>query len=352
MSELLGIGRMAALSGLSVSALRFYDAAGVLTPAEVDQHSGYRRYRTDQVRLARLVAQLRRVGTPLAELREVVRAPASAGPLLDRQLARLEGQLAEARHSLSIARSLLTMEIPPMVSMHVPTDELVAALASVSFAAGLDPQLPVLGGVLFDLTDAGLRLVATDRCRLAHTVVPVSEQAGGPARVVVPVPLIERVLACFDGVGGTSVIDAVDGEVGFTAGGRRVSGSQLDGDFPHYRRFAELRPNERVAVDVAGLRSAVAAGPTRTRPHANGTRSYQLTVLSVSATGVTVADWQREPAGDGLPVGVNQEFLLQALAAGRRDQLVLELDGPVAPLVLRDPDRADAFSVLMPVRLD
>ena len=31
-----GIGEMARASGLSVSALRFYDGAGVLVPAEVD----------------------------------------------------------------------------------------------------------------------------------------------------------------------------------------------------------------------------------------------------------------------------------------------------------------------------
>ena len=35
-NELLGIGRLASLSGLPVSALRFYDGAGVLRPSLVD----------------------------------------------------------------------------------------------------------------------------------------------------------------------------------------------------------------------------------------------------------------------------------------------------------------------------
>jgi len=39
-----GIGEVARASGLSVSALRFYDGAGVLVPAEVDPATGYRRY--------------------------------------------------------------------------------------------------------------------------------------------------------------------------------------------------------------------------------------------------------------------------------------------------------------------
>ncbi len=56
----MGIGSLARASGLSVSALRFYDAEGVLVPAEVDPHTGYRRYTGVQVVDARLVAELRR----------------------------------------------------------------------------------------------------------------------------------------------------------------------------------------------------------------------------------------------------------------------------------------------------
>jgi hypothetical protein len=43
-------------------------------------------------------------------------------------------------------------------------------------------------------------------------------------------------------------------------------------------------------------------------------------------------------------------FLLEALDAGDRGQLVLELDGPVRPLAVRVPDDVDRFSILMPVR--
>ena len=67
-----GIGRLARESGLTVSALRFYDGAGVLVPAHVDPHSSYRWYSDEQVVVARLVARLRRVGMPLADIRRVI----------------------------------------------------------------------------------------------------------------------------------------------------------------------------------------------------------------------------------------------------------------------------------------
>ena len=62
-------------SRLSRKALRLYDRLGVLTPAHVDEDSGYRRYLESQLPTARLVALLRRLDMPLATVAEVVAAP-------------------------------------------------------------------------------------------------------------------------------------------------------------------------------------------------------------------------------------------------------------------------------------
>lgn len=68
-NEMRSIGEMARDSGLGVSALRFYDGAGVLVPDRVDPVSGYRWYGPGQLDEARLLAHLRRAGMPLADIR-------------------------------------------------------------------------------------------------------------------------------------------------------------------------------------------------------------------------------------------------------------------------------------------
>lgn len=69
--ELLTIGAFARASRLTPKALRLYDELGLLPPAHVDPHSGYRLYHPDQLDRARLVAWLRRLGMPLARIRTV-----------------------------------------------------------------------------------------------------------------------------------------------------------------------------------------------------------------------------------------------------------------------------------------
>ncbi len=59
-----------------------------------------------------------------------------------------------------------------------------------------------------------------------------------------------------------------------------------------------------------------------------------------------------EPAiENGIAIGVNRQFLLQALDSPKTSRLTAEVDGPVAPLVFRATDRYKVLSLIMPTRL-
>ena len=68
----MSISEFAWRSRLSPKALRLYDEMGLLTPARVDEATGYRFYEIDQLEAARLIAGLRRLGVPLAEIKVVL----------------------------------------------------------------------------------------------------------------------------------------------------------------------------------------------------------------------------------------------------------------------------------------
>jgi serine/threonine protein phosphatase PrpC len=74
--HLLTIGAFARAARLSPKALRLYDDLGLLRPAAVDRHSGYRFYDPEQLEQARLIAWLRRLDMPLATIRRVCGLPA------------------------------------------------------------------------------------------------------------------------------------------------------------------------------------------------------------------------------------------------------------------------------------
>lgn len=256
----------------------------MLAPAWTDPQTGYRWYDDGQVGDARLVARLRRVGMPLPEIRRVL--DERDGRLLDAHLRRLEVGLADARRELSSVRALLEPEDMTMTRLKVPAPELASALDAVRFAASSDPERPSLCGVLFDVEDGVLTLVATDRYRLAVSRVSVMEpDAAVRVSVIVPVPLVDEIRALADAGDVELAFDGKD--VAATAAGRRVAGERLDHDFPDYRQLLRVETTHRVTVRTAELRERVAAGPE-----------------------VSVLDLVPE-----LRVAVNREFLLDALTA-------------------------------------
>ncbi|HUN31258.1 MAG TPA: MerR family transcriptional regulator [Trebonia sp.] len=70
--EEMSIGEFARRSRLSPKALRLYEGLGLLSPARVDELSGYRYYEEDQLGHARLIATLRQVGVPLSTVQELL----------------------------------------------------------------------------------------------------------------------------------------------------------------------------------------------------------------------------------------------------------------------------------------
>ncbi|UXY27377.1 MerR family transcriptional regulator [Streptomyces sp. HUAS TT20] len=109
--ELLTIGAFSKACRLSPKALRLYDELELLRPARVDPDTGYRYYAVEQLERARLVAWLRRLGMPLASIRQVCALPpAAAAREIRAYWARVERETAVRRDLAGFLVDHLTAE--------------------------------------------------------------------------------------------------------------------------------------------------------------------------------------------------------------------------------------------------
>ena len=337
---LLGIGQMAKASGLTVSALRFYAGSSVLVPAFVDPTTGYRSYRPAQLREARLIAQLRRVAMPLREIRQILTAhedPAEVAKIIERHLHRLEAGLADAKRVLSTVQHLLHDQEEPMpTTATVTTDALAGAAQTVAHAIGDDPEYPMLRGVLveIDSTAHTLRLVATDRHRLSVTTINDCTTTGPDASLLAPSSLLDTLQAHR---AGGEVTMRVDGDL-LTINDARFDA--LSFEFPAYQRVLREDSAYTASVDAGEFRSAVEAAATRT---VDG-----VAVVPMAVNGAGKIALQDDPDAV-VQLVVNREFLLQAAQSISAPHLVLDLDGPLAPLALRN-ETGSTLTMVMPVR--
>ena len=97
-TDLLSISVFAKRSRLSIKALRLYDAMGLLTPALVDDSSGYRFYTESQIECAKLIGLLRQLEMPLQHIAQVLELRGSvAAQAIATYWAEVEGTIRQRR---------------------------------------------------------------------------------------------------------------------------------------------------------------------------------------------------------------------------------------------------------------
>lgn len=144
----LTIGELSRASGLSLKALRLYDARGLLRPAHVDALTGYRRYTAEQVEQARLIALLRRVDMPLSEIGSLLAdAPRERAARLTSWWAARQAEVAQRRGAVDLlAASLDAPDAEPLplltssdVELRQTEERMVATITSQTRQEDLVP---------------------------------------------------------------------------------------------------------------------------------------------------------------------------------------------------------------------
>jgi DNA-binding transcriptional MerR regulator len=335
----LSIGELARTSGLSVSALRFYDKAGVLTPHAVDPRTGYRWYTDRHVDAAVLVAAMRRVGMPVKEMAAVLSGTDAHG-LLDRHLGRLERGLDDARRELTKIHRLLDTRAARECTVVLRTTDLLTAFGSVRFAADADSEFPVLRGCLLETDHDMLRLVTTDRYRLAVGTVTVLESPDEPISAVVPCTFLDDAAGLLRRHDTVTVVGS--DSITLRCGAEQLTTRLVDGAFPDHR---SLSPRDR------GIEHTFSSAKLRALLTDAGDR-VDLGVLE-SGEIVIGSPGTEQPVR--FHVQVNAGFLLEAVDALPGEQLTFQVGGPITPLAIRPrsihtSDPASAYSLLMPLQ--
>jgi DNA-binding transcriptional MerR regulator/effector-binding domain-containing protein len=139
MTSTVSVGRFATMTHLSVKTLRHYHQVGLLEPAEVDPHTGYRYYALEQLPTAQLIRRLRDLQMPVAGVRAVLvaRSAGERDTLIGAHIDHLEAELANTQAAVNSLRALLD-NAPGQHPVHRRAESSCSALAITEEA--VDPE--------------------------------------------------------------------------------------------------------------------------------------------------------------------------------------------------------------------
>ena len=227
---------------------------------------------------------------------------------------------------------------------------LTHALGQVGVAASGDEARPTLTGVLFESTDEGMRLVATDSYRLAVRDVPGVNVA---APTVVPYRALREVGRT---VGDSQMsFDLGDRDASFSSDRGQLTVRVIESTFPNvHQLFPPSYPNRLVVSKAALLEAAGRAAlvaedhiPVRLSMHDGGVE------LSVSRqeVGEETEHLEGTYSGEDMTIAFNTRYLTDGVTVIDGEDVAIDTIDPLKPGLISGTEDPSFRYLLMPVRL-
>jgi DNA polymerase-3 subunit beta len=227
----------------------------------------------------------------------------------------------------------------------------------VAFAASTEESRPILNGVLWEMREDMMRMVATNGHRLAKMEIPVS---GGSTStdLIVPPKALEQIRRLF---GPTDEVDVArsDNHLGFRSDKTLVYTRLIEGPYPNYEQVIPTDNDKAATIDRQSLASAIRRVGVVASDQTHRVRlSFSSGTLKFSVNTPDLGEAQDEIQvvydGEPLEIGFNATYLLELLKYLPTDEIRFTLKAPERAATLEPvgwDDPAAYLCLVMPLRL-
>jgi len=264
-----------------------------------------------------------------------------------------------------VAADFPKVPAPAERSVTLPAAVLGEALRQVVRAASSDEGVPIITGVLLAGEAEGLRMVATDKYRLAVRDLPGVHVLAEGQQVLVPARALaelQRLLPSGPGPSGEQGPEVTlrlgDHDATFEVGHARLTTRLIPGSFPDYRQLLISGYKNQLIVGKEPLLEALKRVKLLVRDTITSVRVHlqpeniTLTVATADV-GTATEDVDAKYEGEDLVVAFNPAYLIDGLEAIPGDEVLLQAQDKMKQVTLtkNEPGTPDYLYLLMPVRV-
>lgn len=238
--------------------------------------------------------------------------------------------------------------------------ELQKLIHHTAFAVSTEESRPILNGVLWELRDGRMQMVATNGHRLARMAVEAGPATATSADFIVPPAALQQVQKLFKSEDNLDV--ARDGNhLGFRASGTEVYTRLIEGTYPNYEQVIPKDNDKFAIVEKSTLESAVRRMAVVASDQTHRIRlvfdegRVRLNVLTPDL-GEGEDELELQYNGELLEIGFNANYLLEVMRYMPTEEVRLTFKAPeraatLEPVSPEGEDQMDYLCLVMPLRL-
>lgn len=235
---------------------------------------------------------------------------------------------------------------------------LMEMIEKTIYSAGESDTRYTLNGLLFHIQpqDKVFTIVGTDGHRLALIVKQMDGKVKDEKRMIVPRKAVSELRRFLNKEGEDVKIALGKNHLLFGVGNVQFLTRLIEGTYPNYEQVIPQANEKRVFIKRDTFIKALRRVSIMSRERANAVR-FDLgeDSLILSSSNPDLGDAKEEVAveykGDRLSIGFNARYLLDALGVMASEKIILELQDPLSPVLVKEEGSEDYRCVVMPMRI-
>ncbi|HHW4679099.1 MAG TPA: DNA polymerase III subunit beta [Xylella sp.] len=213
-----------------------------------------------------------------------------------------------------------------------------------------------LNGLLFDLRDSILRCVATDGHRLALHEVQLEQGGDLKRQIILPRKGVIELQRLLEDGNRKIELEISRNHLRMKSFDVTFTSKLIDGRFPDYEGVIPIGADREIKVKRELLRTALQRAAILSNEKYRGVRiEVSPGQLKINAHNPEQEEAQEEIEADtivdGLAIGFNVNYLLDALSVLRDDFIVIQLRDSNSSALIRELNNEKSLQVVMPLRL-
>lgn len=236
----------------------------------------------------------------------------------------------------------------------VPQSLLKNMIKGTSFAIAQDETRPILQGILFEVKDNYLNLVALDGYRLALRSELV--ETTNSISAVIPGKTLNEVAKILDDSENKVNITFTSNHILFNLGETKIISRLLEGEFIKYNSLLPQEYKLLITVNKQGLQNGIERASLMAKEGNSNLikldiEEDNMIITSNSQLGKVREEVSINLQGENVQIAFNSKYLLDVLKNMDQDEVVMELTSSISPCVIRNKESTNCKYLVLPVRL-
>ncbi|WP_194192605.1 DNA polymerase III subunit beta [Clostridium chrysemydis] len=236
----------------------------------------------------------------------------------------------------------------------VPQNILKSMIKATSFAIAQDETRPILQGILFEIKDKNINLVALDGYRLAIKSEYIDSDL--EKDVVIPGKTLNEVSKILEDSEDLVKITFTKNHILFTFEKTRVISRLLEGKFVNYKSLLPEEHKLEVLVDKQEFQNGIERASLMAKDGNNNLVKFEVEDESIIISSNSQLGKVREEVtinlqGEKIQIAFNSRYLLDVLKNLDEEEIVLEMTSSVSPCIIKGKEVDNYRYLVLPVRL-